>query len=207
MNVLRWGANMIQETSPAGLIFAGALLSLTSPPVRQRLRSAAITATRGVLVAASTVQGTAASMRKGMEDIVTEAKTPTDHSAVEERCTLLTASKNSGRRLAVMAATSAMAVREGFQSILEDAKNHHETMATDDSQSPVKEGSVSWEFTPSSTDRESGVEEKAGWRFTPAPAQIEQAAKVSLPKPESDADISPDSARKKRSRSKHSLSD
>ncbi len=78
MNVLRWGANIVKGTSPVNLILAGTVLAIASPPIRRRLRSAAVMATRGILLAAGTVQGTIATFRENLEDIAAEARSEPD---------------------------------------------------------------------------------------------------------------------------------
>ncbi|MBP2662086.1 MAG: hypothetical protein H6Q71_34 [Firmicutes bacterium] len=129
MNVLRWGTKIIENASPAGLILAGTALALTTPPFRRKLRGVAVMATRGVLVATETVQNTALTLREGLEDIVAEAKASSDPLAEDEKnkCTLTTAVKNHGRRLAVTAAAGALAVRDEFNNIVEEAKKESPT--------------------------------------------------------------------------------
>lgn len=78
MNILRWGANIVRNISPAGLILAGTMLVIASPPLRRGLRTAAVTAMRGVLTAAGTVQGTMSSCRERLEDIAAEAQNEQD---------------------------------------------------------------------------------------------------------------------------------
>jgi hypothetical protein len=133
MNVLRWGANMLENTTPVGLILAGAVLAMASPPVRRGVRSAAVMATRGVLMAAGAVQTTVAAVREDLEDVVAEAQTPADPAsdAAESDCTMVKAARNHGRRLAVTAAAGALAVRDGLQGIVEEARSGQQMMVED----------------------------------------------------------------------------
>lgn len=175
MNVLRWGANMIENASPAGLILAGTAVALTSPPIRKQLRSVAVMATRGVLMAADTLQSTAATLREGVEDIVAEARVPAEASTGDtvQDCNLMQAVKNHGRQLATTAVAGALAVREGLNSIVEEAKEERQAA----SQEEMNEMPSSLE---SQSDQADGLE----------------AAEI---------DIGPDSTRRKRSRSKPTL--
>jgi len=125
MNVLRWGANMIEGASPGGLILVGTMLAIASPPVRRGLRSAAVTATRGVMMVVGAIQGTAATFRENIEDIAAEAKSPINPASddeSEENCTIAKAAKNHGHRLAVAATAGAMAIRDEMRGIVEEAK-------------------------------------------------------------------------------------
>lgn len=134
MNVLRWGANMIEGTTPAGLIVAGAVLAMASPPVRRGLRSAAVVATRGLLMAAGTLQGAMASMRGNMEEIAVEAKAPVEAAAdepIRERGRMVRSVRNRGRRMAVSAAAGAVAVRDELRSIVDEARQRQENTAED----------------------------------------------------------------------------
>lgn len=134
MNILRWGANMIENTTPTGLIIAGAVLAVASPPVRRGLRSAAVMATRGVLMAAGTVQGAMASMRGNMREVMDEARQPMESDfdePVRERSGMLRSARKRGRRLAVGAAAGAVAVRDELRSIVEEARQRKHDMAED----------------------------------------------------------------------------
>lgn len=131
MNVLRWGSNMIENTTPAGFIIAGAVLAMASPPVRKGLRSAAVMATRGVLMAAGTVQSAMTSMRENVEDFIAEAKEPLDTAptdAGQVRGGMIRSARRRGRRLAVGAAAGAFAVRNELRSIVEDARQHRNSL-------------------------------------------------------------------------------
>ena len=133
MNVLRWGTGMIENTSPLGLILAGTVLAMASPPVRKGLRSAAVMTTRGVLTAAGAVQTTYANFRENMEDVVADAQSPVNDSSdgAEDNCTISMAAKNHGRRFAVTAAAGVLAFRNEVQGIVEEARSGRETVPED----------------------------------------------------------------------------
>jgi hypothetical protein len=142
MNVLRWGVNIMENTSPIGLVLAGTVLAMASPPVRKGVRSAAVMATRGLLTAAGAVQTTIAAFRENMKDVVAEAQTPADFSSgtAPDSCTLAKAAKSHGRRLAVTAAAGALAVRDGLHGIVEEAKSG-QAVIPEDSPAPAGEES------------------------------------------------------------------
>ncbi len=120
MDVIGMGSRMVgrmSRMSPAGMLLVGGAAIFAFPAVRHGLRSAAVMTTRGVLAVADTLQGTAASMREGVEDIVAEAR-----AASEEQRTFLETAKAHGRRAAINAAAGAMAVREGLRNIVEEAR-------------------------------------------------------------------------------------
>lgn len=121
MNVMRWGASMIQRTSPAGLILLGAGLALTLPPVRRGLRSSAVAAIRGVMTVSESVQETLSGMREGMENIVSEARG--SDGLDDQPCTFLEAARTHGRRAAVAVAGGAMAARDEWKSIISEARD------------------------------------------------------------------------------------
>lgn len=74
MFIMRSISRIIERTSPTGLIIGGAVLALSLPPVRNLLRSTAVTAIAGALTLSERFQDMLASGRGEMEDIVLEAK-------------------------------------------------------------------------------------------------------------------------------------
>lgn len=120
MNVMRWGASMLQRTSPAGLILLGAGLALAMPPVRRGLRSTAVAAIRGAMTVSESIQETFSGLREGMDDIMTEARG--GDGADDQPCTFLEAARTHGRRAAVAVAGGAMAARDEWKSIISEAR-------------------------------------------------------------------------------------
>lgn len=142
MNVLRLGANMIERASPTGLILAGTVLALTSPPVRRGLRSVAVMTARGVLAATDTLQNTVTTLRSSLEDIVIEAKTPVEQLEDMDAASpsLFSAAKSKGRRMAVTAAVGALTARKVARNIMAEAKGQQLTTNPDDDESLVTNG-------------------------------------------------------------------
>lgn len=142
MNVLRWGTNMIEGASPAGLIIAGAMLAVAFPPVRKTLRGAAVMATRGVLTAADTVKDSVAMMRGEVQDMVAEARGPLAGAAAAtptDGRRLIRGVRRRGRRMAVTAAAGALAMREGLQDIIAEARNSREASRQEESPTEATE--------------------------------------------------------------------
>lgn len=74
MFIMRSISRVIERTSPAGLIIGGAVIALSLPPVRNLLRSAAVTAVAGALTLSERAQNIIASGREGVKDILREAE-------------------------------------------------------------------------------------------------------------------------------------
>lgn len=55
--MLLWGARILQRMSPLAWIAGGVVVALSIPAVRTTLRSAAVTATAGVMSAADNIKG------------------------------------------------------------------------------------------------------------------------------------------------------
>lgn len=130
MNILRWGANVVEVSSPAGLIVAGAMLAVAFPPVRKTLRGAAVMATRGVLKAADAVKDSTAMIREGLKDMVAEARGPLAGGAAEptrDGRRIIRGIRRHGRRLAITAAAGALAVHEGLHAIVAEARDSRES--------------------------------------------------------------------------------
>lgn len=126
MNILRYGAGLLQRTSPAGLLLGGAAVALTIPPVRRGLRAAAVAATRGVL----SITGEAKHHLQQMQ----ATADPKADSCIA--CDVAEKIRSKPRKLAVAATMGALAVsdkakalvqdaNDSIKSIIEEAKNPH----------------------------------------------------------------------------------
>lgn len=129
MNVLRWGVHALEKTTPAGLIIAGTALVLACPPIRRRLRLAAVAAARGTLTVTAALHAGMMNLREGMEDLVAEAKDCTAEMTEQstETChDFAQAFKRQGRRVAVTATGGVMAFRDELKSIFDEARSERE---------------------------------------------------------------------------------
>jgi hypothetical protein len=72
--MLRTISRTIEKTSPLGLFVAGAAVAMAVPSLKQTVRSAAVSTTRGVLQMSAAGAAVGQEMRESWEDIVAEAK-------------------------------------------------------------------------------------------------------------------------------------
>jgi hypothetical protein len=72
--MLRTISRTIEKTSPLGLFVAGAAVAMAVPSLKQTVRSAAVSTTRGVLQLSAAGAEVGQEMRESWEDIVAEAK-------------------------------------------------------------------------------------------------------------------------------------
>lgn len=149
MNLIRVGSRLLSRTSPMLLLATGAAAALSLPPVRRRLRSAAVTATKGALVVADRVKDIRGKMREKVENVAAR-------EGVEEHCSTAKVKENFNsfrnklkarrRRIAVAATAGVLAVsdkaksvREEFKEIIDEAKasrQRHSTHTNEELRSP-----------------------------------------------------------------------
>lgn len=136
-NVLRMGSRMINGTSPVLLAATGAMLALTLPPVRRTIRSAAVLATKGVLIASDEIKEMTGRLRENAESIVQEARETGEIQCPSEAIhSMRTSAKAKGRKMAVAATASLLAMKErakasqqNLRSIVDEAKDLRSTRA------------------------------------------------------------------------------
>lgn len=136
-NVLRMGSRMINGTSPVLLAATGAMLALTLPPVRRTIRSAAVLATKGVLIAGDEIKEITGRLRENAESIVQEARETGEIQCPSEAIhSMRTSAKAKGRKMAVAATASLLAMKErakasqqDLRSIVDEAKDLRSTRA------------------------------------------------------------------------------
>ena len=136
MNILRYGTQVIEQATPAGMLLTGAAVALAVPQVRHGFRSAAVLVACGILRAADQVKSTFAHAKEEMSDFVAEAQDkPSCHD--ENWQSLKDKARKHRHRLAVATAAGvltvsdkATALREEFESIMEEAKNARDSITT-----------------------------------------------------------------------------
>lgn len=130
MNILHMGSRMISRSSPILLAATGAVMVLAFPPVRRGLRSAAVLATKGVLMVSDGVKEAAGKVKKNATSILQEAR---EMQADDCPCTTVktmgASVKNKSRKMAVSTTAGllsmkdrAKSAREGLESIIIEAK-------------------------------------------------------------------------------------
>ena len=130
-NVLRMGSRIISGTSPVLLAATGAVIALTFPPVRRTIRSAAVLATKGVLIASDELRHATNRIRENAESIVQEARETGEIQCPSEAIrSMRTSAKATGRKMAVAATAGLLAMKErakssqeNLRSIVDEAKN------------------------------------------------------------------------------------
>lgn len=122
MNILRWGSGLLERTTPAGLMIAGATLALTLPSVRRGLRSAAVLAARGVLSITDEAMSMKDRMAEDTEDLAGESGQKA--SLKDNWENFKSDVRTQGRRAAVTAAMGALTVSDRAKSFYRDASGH-----------------------------------------------------------------------------------
>lgn len=166
MRIMRWGARILERSSPVVLLATGAAIAVAFPPVRRSLRTAAVLTTRGALALSDKVKQLGARIKENTAGIIAEAREfdnqPQTTISETVDCLKDTA-KKQGRRVAVATAAGALALsdkakalRKDFKEVMEEARadlaDHKDTDDEDDiNDSPPNEGSKK-----SSPNRHSG---------------------------------------------------
>jgi hypothetical protein len=130
MNIIR----LLSKTSPTALLITGAALTLSFPPIRHGLRSAAVLAARGILSITDEMKNHSGKLKEGMNNIVAEARQPIAcpvEGAADKIDTLRRKVRTHGRRLAVATAAGVLSVadkakplRDDLRSIVGEAKRN-----------------------------------------------------------------------------------
>lgn len=138
MNILHYKPRLIRRTTPVGVIFTVAAVALAMPHVRRGLRCAAVLLAGSILQATDQVQATLAHTKAEMSDFMAEAQTKQCHHD-EHWQSLKDTAREHRHRLAVATAAGvltvsdkATALREEFDSIMEEAKAARDSIRTVD---------------------------------------------------------------------------
>jgi hypothetical protein len=137
MNILRYGTHIIEQATPAGMILTGAAVALAVPQIRHGFRSAAVLIAGGILQTTDQVKVSLAHAKEQMSDFVAEAQNKQcDHEDGWQ--SLKDTAREHRHRLAVATAAGvltvsdkASAMRDEFDSIMEEAKKARDSIKTD----------------------------------------------------------------------------
>lgn len=120
MNILRYGARLIERTTPAGIIFTGAALALAFPPVRRSLRTVAVTAVGGVLTIADEAKNIVMQPQKTAKDIISEAQSDDCCPSCSDFTESVEDVRSAPRRMAVKAAAGVLAATDKAKSVVQN---------------------------------------------------------------------------------------
>lgn len=123
MNILRMGARILSRSSPLLLVASGAALALTFPPIRRGLRTAAVKATKGVLIVSDQIKDVTTKMRAGASDMAAEERQARKPSCPATMIRAFRASaKTKGRRMAVATTAGVLDMKEKAKDIRDEIK-------------------------------------------------------------------------------------
>lgn len=120
MNFMRFGANIIERSSPVGLLAGGLALALAIPPIRRSLRAIAITAVGGVLSISEEAKRITSQSRSNFQGIVAEAKSEDCCPSCDDFSDAIQEVRSVPRQMAVKATAGVLAVKEKAKSLLDD---------------------------------------------------------------------------------------
>ncbi len=136
MNILRYGTQLMQQATPAGVILTGAAVALAVPQVRHGFRSVAVLIAGGILQVTDQAKVSLAHAKEQMSNFVAEAQDKQcDHEDGWQ--SLKDTAREHRHRLAVATAAGVLtvtdkanAMRDEFDSIMEEARNARDSIKT-----------------------------------------------------------------------------
>lgn len=129
MNMLRFGTNIFERSSPVGLIVGGLAVALAIPPVRRGLRALAVTAAGGIITVGEEAKRLAVRTRTNLHDLAEEAQSKDDCPSCDDFSEALQEVRSAPRQLAVKATAGVLAVSDKAKSLLDEAAEQFRTIA------------------------------------------------------------------------------
>ena len=129
MNMLRFGTNIFERSSPVGLIVGGLAVALAIPPVRRGLRALAVTAAGGIITVGEEAKRLAVRTRTDMHDLAGEDQRKDDCPSCDDFSEALQEVRSAPRQLAVKATAGVLAVSDKAKSLLDEAAEQFRTIS------------------------------------------------------------------------------